>query len=272
MENNRANQKNMEKFQKDELLGLLPTNLRTTKELTKTQKLVLSQLIVYNRLDFAKDKGYFYRTNTDLCNDLGISEPTLILAVGKLEDMGFIERKRGKRGIGASEYIVFKDVIERYSITKNEELSKQEIKIILDRIGVLEDAILSLAAEIKEIKSKNFSTEAEIEKEAEAELVYKKLKDNNSIIDNININNNKDNNTIIIKNINKNNTITKIDNNSNIQKDNKLNNKINIIDSSRTEEKGTLDCCFLDPSDFEEDFSYLEDLNKRLAYARWDNE
>jgi hypothetical protein len=33
-----------------------------------------------------------------------------------------------------------------------------------------------------------------------------------------------------------------------------------------------LDCCFLDPRDYEEDNSFLKDLNKRVAYAKWDSE
>lgn len=33
-----------------------------------------------------------------------------------------------------------------------------------------------------------------------------------------------------------------------------------------------LDCCFLDPKNYEEDNSFLKELNKRVAYARWDSE
>ena len=33
-----------------------------------------------------------------------------------------------------------------------------------------------------------------------------------------------------------------------------------------------LDCCFLDPENYEEDNSFLKELNKRVAYARWDSE
>lgn len=35
---------------------------------------------------------------------------------------------------------------------------------------------------------------------------------------------------------------------------------------------GLFDKCLLDPRDFEEDDSFLEDLNKREAYAKWDSE
>jgi len=246
----------MEKFKKEELLGILPSKLRKTKELTNAQKLVLAQLMVYNRLDFAKANGYFFRRNKDFCHDLGTSEPTLILALGKLEDLGFIERKRGKRGEGASEYKVFTKAIEDYSITKKNNFSQSKIAEMSDRIRVLEDTVLALSLEIDKLKDKNFSTEAESEAdtETEAELEHKKLIDKDTLDNNIN-------NKNIIKN--------------NILKENILLNKRNKANSPRTEEeetKGSLDCCFLDSSDFKEDYTYVEELEKILAYDRWDNE
>ena len=45
------------------------------------------------------------------------------------------------------------------------------------------------------------------------------------------------------------------------------------IETMEVEEKGGLfDQCLLDPRGFEEDDSFLEDLNKREAYAKWDSE
>lgn len=45
------------------------------------------------------------------------------------------------------------------------------------------------------------------------------------------------------------------------------------IETMEVEEKGGLfDQCLLDPRDFEEDDSFLEDLNKRVAYTKWDSE
>ena len=59
----------MEKFTENELLEVLPTLVRKGKELTKKQKMVLGQLIMYNSLDQSKNNGYFYRSNKDFCND-----------------------------------------------------------------------------------------------------------------------------------------------------------------------------------------------------------
>jgi DNA-binding MarR family transcriptional regulator len=195
----------MEKFNEEDLLSVLPPSLRKGKQLAKKQKLVLAQLMIYEGLDQSKDYGYFYRSNKDLCNDVGISEPTLIVALGKLEDMGLIERVRGKRGVGASEYRVFKEKIDDYSNTKKQNLSnhfKRELLEMSDRIRDLENLLSSLKSRIAKIEEKNFSTEAESEKETEQELeleYYKNL-NNKELIDN---NKNNINNNILKENITK---------------------------------------------------------------------
>ena len=52
--------------------------------------------------------------------------------------------------------------------------------------------------------------------------------------------------------------------------------KAKEVDSNKDVEEKVFDSffgsCVLDPKDYEEDNSFLEDLNKRIAYARWDNE
>ena len=64
----------MEKYTKEELLEMLPTDVRDSKELTTKQKIVLGQLLIYNGLDMVKKNGYFYRSNRDLCSDCDIQE------------------------------------------------------------------------------------------------------------------------------------------------------------------------------------------------------
>ena len=131
----------MKKFTREELLGIIPISVRKSKELTKKQLLVLGQLMFYSELEQTKDYGFFYRSNKDLCNDVDIAEPTLISALIKLEHMGFIKRHRGKRGNGASEYVVLTDAIDGYN-TKKQNFSNQNDPQILemaDRIRVLED-------------------------------------------------------------------------------------------------------------------------------------
>lgn len=225
----------MEKFNEEDLLSVLPPSLRKGKQLAKKQKLVLAQLMIYDGLDQSKDYGYFYRSNKDLCNDVGISEPTLIVTLGKLEDMGFIERERGKRGVGASEYRVFKEKIDDYLNTKNKNFSNQSQREMLemsDRIRDLENLVSSLKDRISKIEEKNFSTEAESEEETEQELEleYYKNYNNKELIDN-----NKNN----INNILKENIKERIPIQSRTVKE-------------ETEGRSWIDKLFLDPKDFED--------------------
>ena len=233
----------MEKFNEEDLLSVLPSSLRNGKQLAKKQKLVLAQLMIYDGLDQSKDYGYFYRSNKDLCNDVGISEPTLIVTLGKLEDMGFIERARGKRGVGASEYRVFKEKIDDYLNTKKQNFSNQSQREMLemsDRIRDLENLVSSLKDRISKIEEKNFSTEAESEEETEAEqeleLEYYKNYNNKELIDN-----NKNN----INNILKENIKERIPIQSRTVKE-------------ETEGRSWIDNLFLDPKDFEDNDSSEE--------------
>lgn len=104
----------MEKYTKEELLEMLPTDVRDSKELTTKQKIVLGQLLIYNGLDMVKKNGYFYRSNRDLCSDCDIQENTLITTMRKLEMLNLIQRKKGDRKSGASEYRVNEDRIMNY--------------------------------------------------------------------------------------------------------------------------------------------------------------
>lgn len=227
----------MEKFNEEDLLSVLPSSVRNGKQLAKKQKLVLAQLMIYDGLDQSKDYGYFYRSNKDLCNDVGISEPTLIVTLGKLEDMGFIERERGKRGVGASEYRVFKEKIDDYLNTKKQNFSNQSQREMLemsDRIRDLENLVSSLEDRISKIEEKNFSTEAESEEETETEqeleLEYYKNYNNKELIDN-----NKNN----VNNILKENIKERIPIQSRTVKE-------------ETEGRSWIDNLFLDPKDFED--------------------
>lgn len=182
----------MKKFTNEELLDELPIGLRESNELTKSQKIVLGQLYIYNGLDIVEKEGYFFRSNRDLCNDCGIKEPTLITAVRKLEFLGFIERKRGYRGAGvtrASLYKVNEEKLKEYSNGNTKNFSNS-----------LSNNTLDIAERIKEIEvllknsnndlSNNFSTD--IDKDIEID------KDIKIIIYNI-LNNNYNKNILINK-------------------------------------------------------------------------
>ena len=129
------NQTIMEKYTNEELLDVLGSCLRESKELTPKQKAVLGQLYVYDGLNKKDKDGYFYRSNKDLCNDCDIKEEkTLIAAVRKLVLLGFIDTVRGSRKDGASLYRINRKVIDDYCKTPVKEES--QVTPDTDSIGV----------------------------------------------------------------------------------------------------------------------------------------
>ena len=183
------NQTKMEKYTNEELLEVLPSSVRETKELTSKQKVVLGQLIVYNGLEVVKKDGYFYRSNKDLCNDCEIQEKTLIAAVRKLESLGFIERKKGARTTGASEYRVNEKLIGDYCKKEIEDYSNDYSKQIVemtDKIRELEITVKRLVERITVIEGKNYSTDTDIDKELDIEKeINNNIFNNNSLYNNI---------------------------------------------------------------------------------------
>lgn len=170
----------MEKYTNEELLEVLPSSVKETKELTIKQKVVLGQLCVYNGLEIAKKDGYFYRSNKDLCDDCDIkSEHTLIAATRKLEMLGFIDRKKGSRGTGASEYRINEKLIGDYCKTNTANCSDNcSVKLaeMSIRIKELENTVKILVEKIAVIEGRNCSTDKDIDKEIEI---------NNNILNNI---------------------------------------------------------------------------------------
>ena len=99
-----------------EVLALLPQDVKESNELTDAAKLILANLMLLNGTDFAKNEGYLFRTNQALKEDTGIkSEKTIIAAVNKLIELGFIERKAGQRK-SASEYRLNTVKIQEYTV------------------------------------------------------------------------------------------------------------------------------------------------------------
>lgn len=178
----------MVKYTNEELLDVLPPSLRESKELTTKQKVVLSQLVIYNGLEVVKKNGYFFRSNKDLKDDCGIEEKTLITAVNKLVMLGFIDRISGSRKDGASLYRVNQKMITDYCKTPVNDNSKKKIEdysndyskqiaAMSERIKELEITVKRLVEKITVIEGKNYSTESELDKELEIEK-------NNNIINN----------------------------------------------------------------------------------------
>ena len=87
-----------------ELLQLLPSSIMDDTTLSQSAKKVLAALMLLDGMDYARQHGSFYRSNKDLMNDAGVSEPTLISSLRKLELSGYITRSTGTRKDGASIY------------------------------------------------------------------------------------------------------------------------------------------------------------------------
>lgn len=184
------NQIKMEKYTNEELLEVLPSSVRGTKELTSKQKVVLGQLCVYNGLEIAKKDGYFYRSNKDLCDDCDIkSEHTLIAATRKLEMLGFIDRKKGSRGSGASEYRINEKLIGDYCKTNTANCSDNcSVKLaeMTNRIKELENTVKILVEKIAVIEGLNCSTDTDIDKELDKDIeLNNNILKNNSLYNNI---------------------------------------------------------------------------------------
>ena len=180
----------MEKYTNEELLDVLGSSLRESKELTPKQKTVLGQLYIYDGLNKKDKDGYFYRSNKDLCNDCDIKEEkTLIAAVRKLVLLGFIDTVRGSRKDRASLYRINRKVIDDYCKTPVKDYSgnySEQIAEMADRIRELETTVKKLVERITVIEGKNYSTDTDIDKELDID------KDINNILNNniYNINNN----------------------------------------------------------------------------------
>lgn len=196
-----------------ELMALLPSNIKTTKEFTTKTKMVIAQLILMNGLDKVKNDGYFFVTNQKLVEELGITEKTIIKIMRNLETNNFITRKSGKRG-EASEYIVNEEIIKSFGNTVKKHCNTVKENTVINYSNDLENTVINYSNKINDLvliindlvksnqelinkvnqleitvlnysnKIQNYSTDTEsetdIEKEKELEIY------NNIIIENIN--------------------------------------------------------------------------------------
>lgn len=196
-----------------ELMALLPSNIKTTKEFTTKTKMVIAQLILMNGLDKVKNDGYFFVTNQKLVEELGITEKTIIKIMRNLETNNFITRKSGKRG-EASEYIVNEEIIKSFGNTVKKHCNTVKENTVINYSNDLENTVINYSNKINDLvliindlvksnqelinkvnqleitvlnysnKIQNYSTdtESDIESDIEKELeIY-----NNIIIENIN--------------------------------------------------------------------------------------
>ena len=164
-----------------ELLALLPQELKNSKELTDSAKLVLSNIIYLYGMEDAQKNGYVFRTNFKMMEETGIkSEHTLIGAVRLLELLGYAETKRGKRN-EASTYKLLINCSNNCS-NKSENCSNNcsnksencsnEIKTLQNEVLLLQKQVVLLQKEIENLKncSKKCSTDIDIDEDIDKDI------------------------------------------------------------------------------------------------------
>ena len=143
--------KEVEELQ-NSLLELVPNNIRNSKELTRSSKVLLGNFIFLNGMDKAKENGYVFRSNKLLEDDTKLSNKTIIKNISKLIQLGFITRSTGNRVNGASTYILNYEILNSYQGcnfkgVKSEENYTYKLHLLL------EEKINSMSLEIKELKN-----------------------------------------------------------------------------------------------------------------------
>ena len=190
--------KEVEELQ-NSLLELVPNNIRNSKELTRSSKVLLGNFIFLNGMDKAKENGYVFRSNKLLEDDTKLSNKTIIKNISKLIQLGFITRSTGNRVNGASTYILNYEILNSYQGC-NFKGVKSEENYTYKLHPLLEEKINSMSLEIKELKNMvkeligvisdmgvkiNYTTDTDIDPE-----INKKYNIHVNIHDNINTGNN----------------------------------------------------------------------------------
>ena len=87
----------MSKEEQKELLAVLPQGVEIINKLTKSQKLVLAQIVLMYGMDYAADNDYVFVTNQKLMEETEIkSEKTIITSVRRRVST-YINRRRRNR-------------------------------------------------------------------------------------------------------------------------------------------------------------------------------
>ena len=173
-----------------ELLALLPQELKNSKELTDSAKLVLSNIIFLYGMEDAQKNGYVYRTNFKMMEETGIkSEHTLIGAVRLLELLGYAETKRGKRNEASTYKLLINcsndcsnncsnDCSNKCSnkcsnnCSNNSENCSNEVKTLQNQVLLLQKQVVLLQKEIENLKncSKKCSTDIDIDEDIDKDI------------------------------------------------------------------------------------------------------
>ena len=270
---------------KSNVLEQLPTQIIESDELSLAAKKTLGALLLWTENSKALESGIIAVSNSKLCQIGGVGGTSLIDALAELKLYGLIDRRVGT-GLGdASEYTIHferleeplkkRSIGERFARFMNKSKSLEKpISATLHNITLHNIAKHNIAKHnIAEhnIAEHNIAEQA-ITEQSIAKLASSDLEESRG--------KGSDNNILYNNKLNNNNLLKEKDNN--IIKENSIfdNNLLKeekgstaTTSSTPTDEAASLlDCCVLDPSDFEEDDSFIQDLNKRLAYLRWDSE
>lgn len=155
--------------EQNELLALLPTEIKKSDNITDSAKLVLANIYFLYGMDKAKENGFVYKDNKELMEETGIkSEHSIIKSVRLLENLGYIKSVRGKRGKSSEYYLLHKNN-ESAVIKCSNKLSPFET--LQNEINTLQKMVLLLQNEVDILKkcSNKCSTDTESDKEKDKE-------------------------------------------------------------------------------------------------------
>lgn len=265
----------MAKTKFEEMYDRLPPNIKETEVLRLSTKKVLAALLELLLHSKARESRVIYCQNARLRKFSGVSSNDLLPSIQQLIDHGLITRrvgaarKEGETKGEASEYIVnLRKLKEPLAEKSFDDLFGE----FLDDTESYEKPINTAITTTTTIPNSTASSTAMASSTDNIILINNNnLLDNNiidnninSTISNSNINNNFNNKILL----NKNNKILY----NNILEENPSDKESNNPKTMVADTTAVLDSCLLDPEDFKEDFTFIEELNKRIAYHRWANE
>lgn len=140
--------------EQNELLAFLPNELKKTKELTDSAKLVLGDLIFLSGMEEAKKNGYVFRSYEDLIKDTFISSMTSISrAISLLVEKEYIKVKKGTlKGRKANEFTLLNGTVSNKKCSEKCSDKCSENSTLIERVQMLENKIAMLENKLEKIE------------------------------------------------------------------------------------------------------------------------
>lgn len=240
-----------EKTKFEEMMDRLPSNIKESKVLRFQSKKVLAALLELYLHSKARETRLVIVGNRQLRRLSGIKSNDLTSALNQLEDYNLIARKVGKKGKDgvASEYIIhFKNLIKPLKEKTFEDLFRVE----LDDAESSETS-MGTTTTITTSTTITTTTTTPITTATTTTTPISTATTTTASISTATTTTTPTSTTTTTATT----TAKEVDSNKDVEE--------KVFDSF-------FGGCVLDPKDYEEDNSFLEDLNKRIAYARWGNE